>query len=101
MVLRTTRITVETDTRMVIRNAKAVRDWCPRCHAEVMVITLTDDSLLEPTTAAQVQRWLSTGELHFSQSATGLAQICVPSLLRCFDLDEVRTVIRPNENPLD
>jgi hypothetical protein len=101
VVLRTTRITVETDTRMVIRNAKAVRDWCPRCHAEVVVITLTDDSLLEPTTADQVQRWLNTGELHFSQSATGPGQICVPSLLRCFDLDEVRTVIRPNENPLD
>jgi hypothetical protein len=101
VVLRTTRITVETETRMVIRNAKAVRDWCPRCHAKVVVITLTDDSLLEPTTADQVQRWLSTGELHFSQFDTGPARICVPSLLRCFKLDEIQIVIRHNENPLD
>ena len=99
--LRTTRITVEIETRMVIRNAKAVRDWCPRCDAEVMIISLTDDSLLEPETADQVQRWLSTGELHFSQFAARPAQICVPSLLRCFKLDEIQIVIRHNENPLD
>jgi hypothetical protein len=100
VVSRTTKITVETDTRMVIRNAKAVRAWCPGCNAEVTTITMTDASLLEPATAAHLQRWLSTGKLHLSQPATGPAQICVPSLLQSFDLDDGETFSRLNENPL-
>jgi len=82
VVLRTTRITVETESLMVVRKAKAVVAWCPDCHAEVDVITLTQDSFSEPTTAAEVQRWLATGKLHLSQSAEGAIQICVTSLLQ-------------------
>jgi len=82
VVLRTTRITVETESLMVVRRAKAVVAWCPGCHAEVDMITLTQDSFSEPTTAAQVQRWLGTGKLHLSQSAEGAVQICVTSLLQ-------------------
>ena len=47
MVLRTTRITVETESLMVVRRAKAVVAWCPDCHAEVDVITLSQDSFSE------------------------------------------------------
>ena len=71
MVLRTTRITVETESLMVVRRAKATVAWCPDCHAEVDVITLTQDSFSELTTAAQMQRWLGTGKLHLWQSRRG------------------------------
>ena len=80
--LRTTRITVETESLMVVGRAKAVIAWCPDCHAEVDVITLTQDSFSEPITAAQVQRWLGTGKLHLWQPAEGAVQICVTSLLQ-------------------
>jgi hypothetical protein len=83
VVLRTTRITVETESLMVVRRAKAVVAWCPDCHAEVDVITLSQDSFSEPTTAAHVQRWLGTGSLHLWQSAEGAVQMCVRSLLQC------------------
>lgn len=82
MVQRTTRITVETDTFLVVRQAKAALAWCPECCAEVDVITLTPDSISEPGTVAQVEGWLRTSNRHLWHSAEGAVQICVTSLLQ-------------------
>jgi hypothetical protein len=82
VVQRTTRITVETDTFLVIRRATAALAWCPDCCAEVDVITLTLDSFEEPATSAQVEQWLATGTLHLWHTAEGVVQICVTSLLQ-------------------
>jgi hypothetical protein len=98
---RTTRITVETETMLVIRRAKAVLAWCPGCHAEVDVITLDNDTLAEPATAAQIQEWLGTSKLHFWQTADGPAQICLTSLFRCFAFEEAQGFCRSIQNPLD
>jgi hypothetical protein len=84
VVRKTTRITVETETLVIVRHAKAAMSWCPGCRAEVDVVTLDSDSLIEPATAAQIREWLATGKLHLSQPANGPIQICVSSLLQCF-----------------
>ena len=83
MVQRVTRITVETDTFLVIRRAKAALARCPECKAKVDVVTLTPDSFAEPTTASQVEQWLNTGRLHLWHTPEGLVQVCVNSLLQC------------------
>jgi hypothetical protein len=83
MVQRTTRITVETDTFLVVHRAKAALAWCPECGAEVDAITLTPDSFTDPATAAQVEAWVATGKLHYWRTTEEAVQICVPSLLRC------------------
>ena len=83
MAQRTTRITVETDTFLVVRRAKAALAWCPDCQAEVDILTLTPDSFAEPVIAAQIQQWLGTGKLHLWHNAEGAVQICLPSLLQC------------------
>jgi hypothetical protein len=83
---KTTRITVETETFVLVRDARATLSWCPDCRAEVEVVTLNADSLVEPTTATQIRQWQATGKLHLSQPACGPAQICVSSLLQCFGL---------------
>ncbi len=82
MVLRTTRITVETDTFIVVRRAKATVAWCPGCGAQVDVIRLTHDSVAEPATSAELERWMSTGKLHLWHSPEGAVQVCVNSLLQ-------------------
>jgi hypothetical protein len=89
---------VETELLVVIRRAKAVLAWCPECLANVETITLDADSLSEPATAAQIQEWLATGKLHLWQPVNGSAQICVTSLLQCFELEDVRRFSQTNEN---
>src|SRR5271165_3830387 len=100
MVLKTTRITVETDTLMVVRRARTISAWCPDCCAEVDAIALGSDSLAEAATAAQVQQWLDSGKLHFWQHADGPAQICVPSLLQSIESEGVRTCSPSHPDPL-
>jgi hypothetical protein len=81
--LRTTRITVETDTSMVVRRASVTVAWCPECSAQVDIITFAPDSLAEPATSAELDRWISTGKLHLWHSPEGTVQMCVNSLLQC------------------
>jgi thiol-disulfide isomerase/thioredoxin len=100
MVLKTTRITVETDTLMVVSRARAISAWCPDCRAEVDAIALGSDSLAEAATASQVQQWLDSDKLHCWQHADGPAQICVPSLLQCIGSEGVRTCPSSHPNPL-
>lgn len=95
MTAKTTRITVECQTLLVIRRAKAVLAWCPGCDGEVEVIALDSDSLVEPVAAAQIQGWQGTGKLHFWQTAKGPTQICLTSLFRCFELEQVQKFFRP------
>lgn len=78
--VRATRITVETETLVLVRRAKAVLAWCPDCRAEVDVIAL--DKLTEPVTAAQIHEWFGANDLHFWQMAEGSVRICVKSLLQ-------------------
>ena len=99
--MKTTRITVETETLMIIRRAKVALAWCPECLTEVEVITLDGGSLAEPLTAEQIREWVGTGRLHFWQTADRPAQICVVSLLHCLELEDVRSVGSSNESPLD
>jgi hypothetical protein len=98
---KTTRITVETETLLIVRRAKADLAWCSECRAEVDVITLDNDTLAEPNAAAQIQEWLGTSKLHCWRSANGPAQICLPSLFQCFELEEVQRLFRSNERPFD
>jgi hypothetical protein len=90
MVVRMVRITVETDTIMVLRHARTERAWCPGCRADVEVITLDGGSLPETKASAQIREWHDTGNLHLWQTAGGPVRLCLASLLRCFEPDKFR-----------
>ena len=101
MTTKTTRITLETETLLVIRRAKPILAWCPDCRDEVDVITLDNDTLAEPITAAEFQEWLGSSKLHFWQTADGQDQICLPSLYRCFELETAQKICHSDQNPIE
>lgn len=88
MAARTTRITVEAETLVFIRRAKAILGWCPDCLADVEIIALDADSLADSATGAQIRQWLATGGLHHWSTAAE-THICVRSLLFSFALRDV------------
>jgi hypothetical protein len=47
VVVKTTRITIETENLLVVRRGKTIVTWCPACCADVEVMTLEGDSLGE------------------------------------------------------
>ena len=56
MAVRTTKITIETEGLLVVRQARTVVSWCPGCQAEVDVVLLGEDT-------AELLSGLPTGTL--------------------------------------
>jgi hypothetical protein len=75
MAVRTTKITIETEGLLVVRQARTVVCWCPGCQAEVDVVLLGEDT-------AQLLNRLPTGTLHIWSPSEGPVRICLPSLVQ-------------------
>ena len=85
MVAKTTRITIETESLLIVRRGKTVMTWCPVCCAEAEAMTLEDDGFGDDISSALFREWLEAGKLHLSSPDGGPAQICLTSLVRCFE----------------
>ena len=98
MVVKTTRITIETESLLVVHRGKTIVTWCPACCAEVEAMTLEGDSLGEGIPSALLRDWLATGKLHLWGPDGGPIQICLPSLLQCFESEDARRLPGPEAN---
>jgi hypothetical protein len=76
-----TRITIETDSLLILRGRSSRRAWCSRCAAEVEMIALEDTGVISNLERTELEEWLNSGELHRSQAADGAALTCLNSLL--------------------
>jgi hypothetical protein len=93
--VRTTRITIETESVLVVRRGKTIVTWCPVCCAEVEAMAVVDGSLGEGIPSVVLRQWLAAGKLHFWGPDGGPVQICLPSLLQCFASEDARSFHTP------
>ena len=75
MVVRTTKITIETEGLLVIRQARTVVAWCSDCQDEVEVLLLDEGT-------AQLLNGLPTGTLHLCSPPEGPVLVCLRSLVQ-------------------
>jgi len=75
------KITIETDSLLVLRGQASRRAWCPLCKAEREMIALEDTAVVSNLDRRALEEWLNSGELHRSQAADGSTLICLNSLL--------------------
>ena len=87
---RTTRITIETESVLLVRQGRTVVMWCPDCQADVEVMLLGDEQ-----SAAQLLSGLVGAALHVWTPAEGETRICLPSLLACGASSEVTKIHNP------
>ena len=99
MVVKTTRITIETESLLIVRRGKTIVTWCPVCCAEAEAMTLEADSLGEDLPSAHLRDWLVAGKLHLWSLDGGLDWICLTSLLRCFESEDARRLPTPKPTP--
>jgi hypothetical protein len=78
-----TRITIETDSLLVVKGPNSLRAWCPQCQAESEAIPLEGVGVISNLAVPDVEAWMESQKLHRSQSAEGTALICLNSLLKC------------------
>jgi hypothetical protein len=76
-----TRITIETDSLLVLRGRKSLRAWCPQCGAEAEMIPLNDVGVVSNLPPAEVQAWMDAADLHHTE-AGGAALLCLNSMLK-------------------
>ena len=76
-----TRITIETESLLILRGRNSRRAWCSRCAAEVEMIALEDMGVISNLERPELEEWLNSGELHRLQTAEGSTLICLNSLL--------------------
>jgi hypothetical protein len=76
-----TKITIETNSLLIVRGRSSLRAWCSRCAAEVEMIVLDDAGVISNLEPAELEQWLNSGELHQVQATDGSALTCLNSLL--------------------
>jgi hypothetical protein len=76
-----TKITIETDSLLILRGRSSVRAWCPRCAAEVEMIAMEDVGVISNLDPHALEKWLHSEELHRLQAADGSPLTCLNSLL--------------------
>jgi hypothetical protein len=76
-----TKITIETDSLLILRSRNSRRAWCPLCAAEGEMITLENAGVISNLDRPALEEWLNSGNLHRSQAADGSVLICLNSLL--------------------
>lgn len=88
--VKTIKITIETESLLVVRKGKTTLTWCPACCADVETVVLEGYSLgPDITFNHHLEHWLRTGKLHLWRPAEGSTQICLRSLLQCFEAEAI------------
>lgn len=77
-----TKITIETNSLLVLRGRSSLRAWCPQCGAEGEMIPLEGVGVISNLEAPEVEAWIESDALHRSQATDGAPLICLNSLLK-------------------
>ena len=67
-----TKITIETESLLILRGRTTNRAWCPACAAEREVIALEDIGVISNLERSALEEWLNSGNLHRSADSQWL-----------------------------
>lgn len=76
-----TKITIETDSLLLLRGRNSPRAWCSQCGAEAEMLPLHDVVVISDLPPAEVKAWMESPDLHRSKAADGSDFICLNSML--------------------
>ena len=79
---RQTKITIETDSLLILRGRSSLRAWCPECGSEVEMIPLDGVGVISNLTPTEVEAWMQSEDLHHTGAADGAPLICLNSMLK-------------------
>jgi hypothetical protein len=75
------RITIDTESLVILRGRSSRRVWCHQCAAESEVIALEEVGIISNLDRSALEEWVNAGELHRSESPDGSTLICLNSLV--------------------
>ena len=78
---RKTRITIETDSFLMLQGHSSNRAFCSRCGALQETVALEQIGVVSNLDASEVENWMNSDALHTWQAPDGSQLICLESLL--------------------
>jgi hypothetical protein len=78
---RQTKITIHTDSLLLLRGTNSVRARCPLCNGESEMVALENLHVVSNLERTSLEEWINSGELHCLQGESGAPLICLNSLL--------------------
>ena len=79
---RETKITIESDSLLILRGRSSLRAWCPDCGSEVEMIPLDGVGVISNLALPEVEAWIQSEDLHHTMAAAGDSLICLNSMLK-------------------
>jgi len=76
------KITIETDSLLILRGRSSLRAWCPRCASEVEMISLDGIGVVSNLPPPEVEQWIQSEDLHHTTATDGAPLICLNSMLK-------------------
>ncbi len=76
-----TKITIQSDSLLLLRGRSSTRARCPACDAESEVVALENLQVISNFDRSALEEWINSGELHRLQGDDGSQLICLNSLL--------------------
>ena len=76
-----TKITIETESLVVLHGRSSTRSWCQQCAALREMVALENMGVISNLDRTEVEEWLNSGKLHRLQAPDGSSLICLNSLL--------------------
>ncbi len=77
-----TKITIETDSLLVVRARRPLRAWCPGCGSEEEMIPMNDVGIVSNLAQPEVRAWMQAEDLHYIATNDGSTLICLNSMLK-------------------
>jgi hypothetical protein len=76
-----TKITIESDSLLIVRGRSSTRAWCPQCRADAEMLAMENIGVVSNLDRPDLEAWLNSGQLHRSKAADGSPMVCLNSLL--------------------
>jgi hypothetical protein len=77
-----TKITIETESLLILRARMPIRAWCPMCGSEEEMIPLNEVGIVSNLTLAEVKCWMQAEDLHQVLADEGASLVCLKSMLK-------------------
>jgi len=77
-----TKITIETDSLLILRGRTPLRAWCQQCSGDTEMIPLEGVGVISNLPTPEVKAWIESDDLHRTHASDGGTLICLNSLVK-------------------
>jgi len=77
-----TKITIESDSLLILRGRSSLRAWCPDCASEVEMIPLDGIGVISNLALSEIEAWIQSEDLHYTKAGDGAPLICMNSIFK-------------------